>query len=591
MQRIYYYRITVSLFAVLFFFGACRKDSITEDDTILYPDPVVYVEGDVLGLVSDESGSPVGGATIILGNKTSQTDANGVFKITGLMNRNLPFVRVEKAGYFPSLASFSVKAGSMGRVKATLRPKTLAGQLNAATGGTVQIPGGGSVRFAEAGMKDNLGQPYNGPVSVYATYLDPSQPGIEGLVPGGFLGRSAAGQTEVLTSFGMVKVLLETPGGQPLQITKPAEVTMPVPADRLSKAPATIPLWYIDETTGYWKEEGSATLQGNVYVGTVTHFSWWNCDIGFPVVQLSGRVRLGNEQPFVWLRITNANGLSAITTSDADGLFSGGVPQNQTFLFEVINECGDVVYSATLGPFSSDTDIGIISVSGPSNWVQVQGSLVNCSQQPVTNGFVSFRTNGSPATGNFPVPVDPTDGTFSGYIANCNGTEVTLTAIDLNEQLSSDPITLPISTTIDFGQVDVCDNPVTTGMIIEFANGTKKAIPILSAIMGVDSALGNIYQFIALDNQPDGSSARYEIYFLNWSGNPNSPQWALTYDLVLNGNPVRYDVQSVGPVATPALGTLPGEPVQFVVSNVVLKESPSGIEYPQCKITLSGILQ
>ena len=34
-----------------------------------------------------------------------------------------------------------------------------------------------------------------------------------------------------------------------------------------------------DEDKGYWIEDGTAILQGDKYVGTVTHFSFWNCDI------------------------------------------------------------------------------------------------------------------------------------------------------------------------------------------------------------------------------------------------------------------------------------------------------------------------
>jgi len=569
-------------------FGACRKDTFRMDDSTIFPDPLLIIETDVLGMVLDESGNPVSGATIHLGTKQILSDDNGIFKLRGLTNAALPFVRVEKPGYFPSLVSFSAKAGSVGRLKATLRAKTLAAQLSAATGGTANIPGGGTVQFAANGFEFANGQPYNGPVSVYATYLDPSQPGIEGLIPGGFLGRSAGGENQVLTSFGMVKVLLETPGGQPLQISKPAEVTMPVPADRIANAPATIPLWYIDEATGYWKEEGSATLQGNVYVGTVTHFSWWNCDIGSPIVQLSGRVRIGSVHPYVRLRVTQSNGLSATTTPDANGFFSGGVPQNQTFLFDILDECGEVVYSATLGPFSSNTDIGTISVSWPSNLVQVQGSLVNCNMQPVTNGYASLRINGNPGITFFPVPVHPTNGTFSGAITNCNGTEVTLDAVDIDGQLSSNPLSLPVSPTVDFGQVIVCDNPVSAGITLEFPNGTTKVIAIVSAIINVDSA----YQFIAVDNQPGGNSVQYTFFFAKWAG-PMNPQWNMSYyHTTISGTPTRYDFEvSINDIQSLILGTLPGEQAVFYLNNVILLEEPSGIHYPQCKVTLSAILQ
>lgn len=590
MNRTFNFLIVLAITAAALFFGACRKDNITEDETVTGPGPVILVEAGVTGLVTDESGAPVANADVYLGSKHMLTDANGFFQLEGILNSALPLVRVEKADFFPSLASFSAKAGKNGRVKVTLRAKSPAAQLNAASGGTVNIPGGGKVVFAPNGFVDDSGQSYTGTVVVYATYLDPSQPNIGSLIPGGFLGRSTAGENQILTSFGMVHVLLETPSGQKLQINKPAEVTMPVPNDRLSKAPATIPLWYIDEATGYWKEEGSATLQGNQYVGSVTHFSWWNCDIGSGYIRLNGQVRLGSEHPFVTLRVTQNNGLSATTTADESGYFSGGVPANQTFLFEVLDECGTVVYSTTLGPYSSETDIGIIVIPPSSgNWITVQGSLENCNQQPVTNGFVSFRTNGN-SSPYFPVPVDPATGTFSGAVVNCGGTEITLTAFDLNEHLSSDPVTLPITSDVDFGTVSVCGNQIVAGITMEFPNGTKKFIPITEAILQQDTVGTDYYQFLAYEDQGGGNTVEYGVSLLNWTGNPNNPLWAMATHFTINGNPTYYDFET-NSIEALALGTQSGEQVIFHLNNVILSEKPAGIHYANCTVTISAILQ
>lgn len=591
MKRTYNFLVLLAVLSAALFFGACRKDKINEDDTIITPTPIVLIEAGVHGLVADETGAPVSDAIVYLGTEQTQTDDNGYFQISGLMNSALPFVRVEKPGYFPSMASYSARVGGTGRVKVTLRAKSPAAQVNASSGGTVNIPGGGTVKFAAGGFVDASGQPYNGVVQVFATYLDPSKPGIDNLIPGGFLGRSASGENQILTSFGMVHVLLETASGQKLQINKPAEVTMPVPADRLSNAPATIPLWYIDEAAGYWKEEGSATLQGNVYVGSVTHFSWWNCDIGSGYIRLNGRVRIGSDHPFVILRVTQNSGLSATTTPDADGFFTGGVPANQTFLFEAINECGDVVYSAVLGPYSSETDIGIISISWTSDWINVAGSLVDCNMQPVTNGFVSVSTNGNQAAAYFPIAVDPATGTFSGTVVNCGGTELTLRAIDIDEQVASNPVALPVSVDVDFGAVTVCGNPVTFGMTLEFPNGTTKFIPITSAKINADT-VGSIYQFIANDAQGGGDGVQYTIAILNWTGDPNNPLWGISYQHTISGTPVYYGFEVPNNnIQALVLGTQPGEMVAFQLSNMILLEEPSGTHYAQCNVTISAILQ
>ena len=55
-------------------------------------------------------------------------------------------------------------------------------------------------------------------------------------------------------------------------------------APRAPTLPATFPLYHLNETTGRWTQEGTATLQtdpatgAKYYEGTVSHFSTWNAD-------------------------------------------------------------------------------------------------------------------------------------------------------------------------------------------------------------------------------------------------------------------------------------------------------------------------
>src|SRR6185312_12452020 len=93
----------------------------------------------------------------------------------------------------------------------------------------------------------------------------------------------------VITSYGMLAVELESLTGEKLQIApgNTATLMIPVPPSVASSAPSTISLWYVNEQTGAWQEEGTAQKNGNFYVGEVKHFSFWNCDIGASGVTLS----------------------------------------------------------------------------------------------------------------------------------------------------------------------------------------------------------------------------------------------------------------------------------------------------------------
>lgn len=46
---------------------------------------------------------------------------------------------------------------------------------------------------------------------------------------------------------------------------KEAEITAPIPYTLQANAPDTMPLWYYDDETGNWMEEGFATKVGNSY--------------------------------------------------------------------------------------------------------------------------------------------------------------------------------------------------------------------------------------------------------------------------------------------------------------------------------------
>ena len=68
--------------------------------------------------------------------------------------------------------------------------------------------------------------------------------------------------------------------GNKLQLAsgQPAILTFTIPDTLLSLAPASIPLWYFNDSSGRWIQQGTAVKQGNTYVGQVGHFTYWNCD-------------------------------------------------------------------------------------------------------------------------------------------------------------------------------------------------------------------------------------------------------------------------------------------------------------------------
>lgn len=101
-------------------------------------------------------------------------------------------------------------------------------------------------------------------------------------MPGDFTVETSAGN-RVMQSYGLGMVEISSAGvTYNLAPGATADITIPVDPAQLAApgaVPATIPLLYYDEVKGVWTEEGTATLVGDSYVATVSHFSALNTDL------------------------------------------------------------------------------------------------------------------------------------------------------------------------------------------------------------------------------------------------------------------------------------------------------------------------
>ena len=285
-------KLFLLVIASMLVFASCKKDDPITTPPVNNDRNFSQVITSVSGLVMNQNNQPVEGATITFGSKTTLTDGEGLFKIEDVMvMENQAFVKVDKDGYFHGSRTFFAYANEMEFVRITLLEKTIQGTVDA-SGGTVSTPEGVKLNFPANAVADANGNPYNGTVQVAAQYLDPSANDIFQIMPGSLRGVTEENNEEGLTTYGMVAVELIGSGGEQLNVAdgKTVQLTMPVASAQQGSAPSEIPLWYFDEDQGIWKEEGKATLQGNVYVGEVAHFTFWNCDVNWDLrISISSR--------------------------------------------------------------------------------------------------------------------------------------------------------------------------------------------------------------------------------------------------------------------------------------------------------------
>lgn len=286
-------------------FFACKKyDSTANSNTSgnNIP-PEVMVTANLQGRVIDQNGVPVQGAAVTGGTANATTDINGIFSFSNItLSSRFGYVQAAKSGYFTGSRSIITNAGDSSFVTIRLVSRSETGSFPAATGGKIMVYTGDTVAFGPASVVTaSTNAAYTGTVHVFATYLNPTNDNAAQYMPGDLRGIGSDGKETAIQSFGMMQVELRDDAGNKLQIAsgQTATLTMAIPTTLQSTAPATIPLWYFNDSTGRWIQQGSAIRQGTDYVGTVGHFTWWNCDapLGTVIFKIKVRDQYGNALP------------------------------------------------------------------------------------------------------------------------------------------------------------------------------------------------------------------------------------------------------------------------------------------------------
>ncbi|MET0759368.1 MAG: hypothetical protein ABWZ56_03045 [Flavobacterium sp.] len=431
---------------------------------------------DFLGQVVDENNNPIQNVAVKIGSSTAQTDVNGVFIINSAnVFERFAYITAKKAGFIDGSRAVVPSSGT-NRVKIMMLSGNAVGTVNTGVASDVVLPNGTKVVF-DGNFKTETGSAYSGTVNVIMHHLDPADPNIADKMPGMLLAENADGAAKVLETYGMMNVELRGSGGEKLQISNTAQIEMPITATQLATAPATIPLWHFDETLGYWKEEGSATKQGNKYVGTVSHFSWWNCDTFSSTIFLTITVVNSSGNPIsnvgTSLTVVSNNFNSYIQFSNANGQVSGLVPANEILAMNIYDNCGNVINTTSIGPFSANTTLpSIVVTNGLAQSTTVQGSLLKCDNSNVTNGYVLLDY------GNQTLFSTVTNGNFSFNTLVCSSTNnsFTLEGYDYDNLQTTGVINYTFTTpTTNVGNLTVC-NAVTEFISYQIDNNPVKYI-------------------------------------------------------------------------------------------------------------------
>lgn len=194
------------------------------------------------------------------------------------------------------------------------------------------------VSFPANSLVDENDVPATATMNAEITVIDPS---IDlNLMPGNYetiISGSAIGHIE---SFGAVNVTLKDNDDNSYNLIagKTATINIPLASDA-SAQPSTIPLYYFDKITGYWVEEGNATLiidnGESYYTGSVSKLGTWSASIVYDQILINGCVRDSFGET-VNLAVIETQGVGyfgqTVAVSDNMGDFSIAAKVNSTIL-------------------------------------------------------------------------------------------------------------------------------------------------------------------------------------------------------------------------------------------------------------------
>ena len=447
------YALVFLLFVItsVFIYYGCKSDNSTEPTN-----NSGNVTTTISGTILDESNQPIAGVEISSAGKTAVTNALGGFIFSNIQVPSTRYVvNASKSGYFKGSYSDAPVSNGTSNIKIYLMTKAVTKTVSASTGGEVALNNGSKVKLDANTVTNSDGSAYTGNVNLSVGYLDPTSENFASLVPGGDMQAQRTDNSETtLYSYGIIKVDMKNDNGDDLKIKSgnTSEITVDIPSSMAATAPETIPLWHYDETTGMWKEEGTATKQGDKYVGTVAHFSDWNCDTPEGTATVHGLVVDCNNQPVPGINVKIGQ---ASANTAADGTFERRVPANTAFEVQVL---GTRNFGLTSQPVSvpaqnvgANFDAGTLSVQCPA---YVTG-LIKCGTdvkfgQVVISWDGGYNAQYTDATGKFNLATDLNKNaelsiyTFDGKYKNLN-------------------VTTPFipGGVNDLGTIEVCDQVVT----------------------------------------------------------------------------------------------------------------------------------
>ncbi|MGN7822152.1 carboxypeptidase-like regulatory domain-containing protein [Chitinophaga sp. 22536] len=477
-------------------FSACNKkntpDSPTQPGTPpadTLPISGKKIQAGLQGLVMDEQNAPLVGAQVQCGDQNTTTDQYGTFRFPQVtLTEEAAVVNIQKAGYFSGVRTFRVTGtGREQFIQIQLIPKTTAGTFDAAVGGTIAASNA-QFTFTSNQVLDASNNIYKGKASLAYAFINPESHNFADMMPGDLRAVNDKNELVGLQSLGMMALELQGENGEKLHLDGRNNVNfrMTIPAMLQKGAPATIPLWYFDGSSGLWRQEGNAQKTGDSYTGTVKHFSFWNCDAQFPIINLRAifKDKQNNLLANTRVQISRADSSNYVSYTDGAGEVNIFLPANEQVTITVKDADNNILFSQKIGPWSTDVSPQTFTISTDFKpQISLSGLVSTCDGGLVTKGVVNIQVNGI----HYSVPI--VNGQYTAPFLRCNSNtaNLVLNATDeIANKMSTSTYQLPRGNY--FLHQAACDTAMNTLYYWLEGGGTRISSPQKSVTLSYNSA-------------------------------------------------------------------------------------------------------
>lgn len=394
-----------------------------------------FISGEVASDVKITTYSLSDTGETVFGSVT--TDENGLYEMIGVDTTDTFYIRVSSAEYVVDVERHIANGDTERVLNLNILPIGYSttfsvtdpinmGESAEATVNIVEIPA--------SALETTDGNAPSGDITATITVIDPSLY-VEAM-PGLYTtSNNETGDIEPIESFGAFSLTLTDADGNDLDLVDDKTATVRIPlASGVANPPATIPLYYFDESTALWVEEGEATLTtidgSSFYVGTVSHFTTWNADQVYNTVELLGCVVDSEGMPVANVQVLS-EGTSYIGRSSAYTDAEGD------FVLPVRRDSSLLVFARAGG----QTNTVVVNTS------DVDSQLDNCLVIGESSAIVKLTWGANPRDldTHLTGPQEGTDTRFRVYYANKDETIDNVTInLDVDDTSSYGPEVLTI---------------------------------------------------------------------------------------------------------------------------------------------------